>query len=379
MYMNGYIDIDPSHLTQVRRKPTKGFKRFAEILTLGLLSEKEEQETFTAVAILQEINVALRSLNVTDVVRFTKDDVVIYDDEESRDPDDMKIVLQGLSRQSGPGQAVFESLALMLEHHLAEITLIIEIRIRRTHHVGGFPIQIAVNGLASEFQNQSSGQSLDDRLEQVFADEESYKATEAKLREQFDNFMSQLEWAVRQKMSIEDMRRNSFLKIVRPNGPNGPSRPETASAFAGNDTTPTASSYTDPVFQRYQSTSDSFAYCYLWSSMMHSHGTHVSDARIVDEQGSPLMTVGDAGFNAADSTALDPEIPFAESDASEFAEVDSDFSLDPNKSSGFFGDEASDGSSWLDSFSFGDGGGFDGGDSGGDGGASSCGGGCGGD
>jgi len=47
MYMNGFVDIDPSHLTEIRRKPTKGFRRFAEILTLGVLSEKEERETFT--------------------------------------------------------------------------------------------------------------------------------------------------------------------------------------------------------------------------------------------------------------------------------------------------------------------------------------------
>ena len=49
MYWYGQIDVDPASQTVLQRKPTKGFRRFAEVLTAGLLSEKEEAETFTAV------------------------------------------------------------------------------------------------------------------------------------------------------------------------------------------------------------------------------------------------------------------------------------------------------------------------------------------
>lgn len=377
MYMNGYVDIDPSHLTIIRRKPTKGFRRIAEILTFGLLSEKEEQETFTAVAILQEINIALRSLNITDVVRFTKDDKVIYDDQDSRDSDDMGIVLQEVSREPVAANAVFESMSLLLEHHLPDITLIIDVRIRRTHNIGGFPIQIAVNGLATEFQTQDDDQSLADRLEQTFADQESYKAFESKLREQFENFMLKLELTVRQKMMIDDVRQSTFSSILRPTNVE---KSQAVSPLAANTTSGFDSSHSDPVFQRYHSDSGSFAYCWLWSSLMHSHGTHVHDTRIVNEQGQHLMTVGSDGFNADESTALDPETPFTESDASKFGDVNIDSSSDATKSEGFFGDESASDSSWLGSFGF-DGGGDAGTDGGGGdsgGGGSSCGGGCGG-
>lgn len=375
MYMNGYVDIDPSHATEIRRKPTKGFRRFAEILTGGALSQQEEHETFTALSILQEINVALRTLGITDVVRFAKDDVIIYDDSDSESSDDMGIVLEKLQRESGlEKSSVFQSLSLLLEHHLPEITLIIEVRIQRTHFVGGYPIRIVVNGLSTQFQTQSDDLSLKDRLDQAFANQGSYEAFENELRTQFDNFMLQLELTVRQKMSIDDARRSTQLNIVRPRNEDNPA---TASSLANQSSNDHSSSNSDPVFQRYHSGSDAFAYCWLWSSMMHSHGTHVQNATIVDEQGQRLMTVGEEGFNAGEGTALDPSTPFEDSDATLFDPTAGDFGDDAtSRMAGFSGsDDGATGSSWLDAFGFG--GDSDGGDSGS--GCSSCGGGCGGD
>ena len=82
------MTIDPSQLTHIRRKPTKGFRRFAELLTGNLLTKNEEHETFTAID-HAEINVVLRSIGVTDVVKFSKDDQVVYDDSASTSSDDM--------------------------------------------------------------------------------------------------------------------------------------------------------------------------------------------------------------------------------------------------------------------------------------------------
>jgi len=365
MYLSGYVDIDPSHATEVRRKPTKGFRRFAEMLTGGALSQQEEHETFTALSILQEINIVLRSLNITDVVRFTKDNIVVYDDQDGQSSDDMGIVIETISRESGLGDRVFESMSLLLEHHLPDITLVIDVRINRTHFVGGYPIRIAVNGLATELQAQSES-ALNDKLEKAFVNQDSYTALETKLREQFDSFMIGLELVIRQKMMIDDVRYSTQVNIVRPRtDEHGQSGSSSSSDSASNS---------DPVFQRYHSGSDAFLYCWLWSSMMHSHGTHVQDATIVDEQGQHLMTVGEEGFNAGESTAMDPSVPFDQSDASMF---DSSAALgddSTSRMSGFSGeDNASSGSSWLDSFGFGDSSGSDSGS-----GFNSCGGGCGG-
>lgn len=350
MYLKGFVDIDPSHLTEIRRVPTKGFRRFAEIISGGLLSEKEEHETFTAVAILQEINVALRSLGITDVVRFTNDDQVIYDDQGGEDTDDMAVVIEKLSQERTPAnREQFRTLSLLLEHHLPDITLIIEARIQRTHMVGMYPIQLIVNGLASKF-NADTETSLQERLDETFADAETYATFESDLRTQFDTFMESLASAIRTKMKVTDVRQSTQLNILRPRNEESDKRSPNDAA-ANFDSAPSQS---DPVFQRYQSDSNAFAYCWLWSHMMHSNGTHVHDAVIVDDQGQHLKTVGEEGFNAADSTLLDSSIPLSEA-ASGFDSSFLDSSDADTKMSTFFsgaGDDAG-GGSWLDSFSSG--------------------------
>ena len=369
MYLKGSIDIDPSHLTETLRKPTKGFRRFAEIITNGLLSEKEEHETFTAVAILQEINIALRTLNITDVVRFTKDDQVVYDDHAGEDSDDMAVVFDRLEKQqNGGGKAVFNTLSLLLEHHLPDITLVIEVRVQRTHMVGAYPIQMIVNGLATQFQSDDEA-TLEKRLEEAFSEPDSVAEIEANLRKQFDDFMDALATAVRQKMKVTDVRWSTQLNILRPrNDDTGKRSSEQVSSFSGDS----GSSHTDPVFQRFSSGSDAFAYCWLWSTMMHSHGTPVQDATIVDEQGQTLLQVGEEGFNAGESNLLDSSTPFSEVDMGGFGDEGS-------KMSGFDAGTDSGGSGWLDSFGFGSDGFGDSSDSGSScSSGSSCGGGCGG-
>jgi hypothetical protein len=185
--------------------------------------------------------------------------------------------------------------------------------------------------------------------------------------------MQNLELTVRQKMMIDEVRYSSSLKILRPTQDPKPnaSAIQSANHLDGNST-----SNADPVFQRYNSSSDAFAYCWLWSSLMHSHGTNVHDATLVDERGEHLMTVGPDGFNAGESTALDPNVPFAESDASAYGEVNAEVSESSTKLGGFFGDDSSSDSGWLGSFGL-DGGGDTGDYGGGDSGSScsSCGGG----
>ena len=86
MYLSGQIAVDPSHVTDiVKTKPTKGFAKMAHFLTGGLVSKKEEQETFTAVAILQNINMVLRAVGVNNIVKLAKDDVTFYEDTEGKE------------------------------------------------------------------------------------------------------------------------------------------------------------------------------------------------------------------------------------------------------------------------------------------------------
>lgn len=360
MYMSGKLAIDPSNLINIRRKPTKGFRRFAEILTIGLIAEHEVHQTFSALSILQEVNSVLRSLGITDVVRFTKDDVVVYEDPDSNDTDDMRVVLDRVAKDSRAFSSIFNTMSLLVEHHLPEITLVIEVRIQRTHAIGQRPIQIIVNGLASSF-SQEEDETATEKMSQSFEDQLGYNAFTDHFREQFDDFLQELEDAVERHMQVDKVRRSSEVKILRPNSQNNQAGRNTAAAFSSSgDSAP--SQHSDPVFQRYDSTSDAFAYCWMWSTLMNTHDIQPQDVTIVDEQGSEVGVVDSDG---------------QEHDAggsAEWAFTDSDNTsrniTDTGTGSGF--------SDWLSSF-----GGFDGSDGGGGGdsscGGSSCGGGCGGD
>ena len=83
MYFNGVLEIDPSQITIFKKvKPSKLFAKLTDVLSFGALGVKKEHETFTAVSILQQINMGLRSITVKNVIRLSVDDYDFYLDEK---------------------------------------------------------------------------------------------------------------------------------------------------------------------------------------------------------------------------------------------------------------------------------------------------------
>ncbi len=311
MYQSATITIDPRGVSQIRRRPTKGFRRFAELLTCNLLSTKEEHETFTALSIMQEINVVLRSLGVTDVVKFSKDGTVLYEDVASASKDDMEQAISSISSQrlesrtpSSPTHAAssgaaFDQLSLLLEHHLSTLALILEIKILRVHDIGVYPIQISVNGLDAQMQSSDLG-TLNSQLDAVFASQQSYDAYAESKKAEFAEFVDQLENAFRTRMQLENLHRRIYTNVVRP----GLKPASSDSMASGSSETQSANA---PMLSRFHGTSDSLMYLWMWSSFMHSNNIYCHDTTIVNESGAPAFSVGEAGFNAGESTTLDPE------------------------------------------------------------------------
>lgn len=383
MYLSATMTIDPSHLTQLRRKPTKGFRRFAELMTGNLLSKREEHETFTALSIMQEINISLRSVGVTDVVKFTKDGEVLYEDASSSNTDDLPTAIDTLAGRRTPRGESFSSLSLLLEHHLPTIALIIEIKISRVHEIGVYPIQISINGLDAELQTSDSSKTLNDRLEEVFNSQQTYDNYTESKKAEFEAFISQLEQAFRSRMRIDNLHQRVYTNVVRPGLTPSRTPSRTSSVDPAYDTTAGRA----PMLQRYDGGSDSLMYLWMWSSFMHSNNIYCHDTTIVSESGMPAFNVGSEGFNAGESSTLDPDAPFETPDCPIEAVDGVNGEVNENTNFGILDTGDTTHSSWFDSFAFGgdtgDAGGHDAG--GGDGGAScgsscgsSCGGGCGG-
>lgn len=378
MYYASTLIIDPTQMTQLRRRPTKGFRRLAEIVTANLLATQEEHESFTAFSILQDFNRAFRSIGITDIVTISLDDKVLYDDSTGQDQDDFERAVAAVRGSSTTEQqASFQELKLLLEHQLTYLTVVIRVTIERVHRPKAYPIRVEIHGLDSELQAAAENrEQLEGKMQQVFATQASYDAYVSERRIEFDLFIDQLEQAIQKSISVDHILRHVTSNIVRP---------------GLHNTGPRATNQTDqdqsPALGRYDSFDDGPAgdltYIWLWSQFMYSHNTHVHSVNIVDEHGGSALALSDTGMLAGESPLFDPNISFDAHEALtsmpdlpvENAEITA---ADAQGSDGVF--------SWLNGFSFDgdshhhsnlDTGSDYGGDSGSDGG-SSCGSSCGG-
>ena len=132
MYLQARITVDPSAATElVKTKPTKGFGRLAGVLSKGLKSPEEEQETFSALTILQQLFIVLRSLGVNDIVRISKDREILFDDFTGK-TDDLKPALEQTIKKLGKQQLqVFDSLTLILLHNTRHQSYLLQLKVQQ--------------------------------------------------------------------------------------------------------------------------------------------------------------------------------------------------------------------------------------------------------
>ncbi len=370
MYFSGHLSIDPSQVTEIERiKPTRAFRKFLHLLTAGGVSDEQENETFTAVSVLQGFNRAFRAAGITNIVRLAKDDIDFYFDEEGRD-DDLKEAMEKFELDVDAFDSeYFKSLFLVVEHEDEDFKYLIETRISRVHSVGKRPIDVSINGMLKEFKAgaHEDREAVKKKLEEAFGSQESYDSFLNEKREKFRVFVDSLEMEVKKFITTDQIVSSVRAKIVRPRKP----------ATDVGSVPIHRGAYAEPAFYGYYGSGDYFFYAWMWGSMCHDHHIHCHDVDIVDEHGSDVLSVGEEGFDAGQGGTLDPEQEFEVPEGTDaVVHEGSDFDADIGADVGEVktADVGDSGGSWFDSF------GGDSGDAGGaDAGCSSCGGGCGGD
>ena len=299
MYLQGYITIDPSQLTNLHRvKPTRGFAKIAHILSRGRLSPQEEQETFSALAILQQMNVVLRSLGIDNVIRLSKDDILIYEDTEGKS-DDLKHAIEAFGATAQSDEiGLFETIDLLLEHHTHDFAYLIDIGIDRTHHVGEHPIHLNVNAMPRKLAHALNDDQ--EELSRTFASQETYDAFIARQKQLFAEFLEVLTSAFKQQMNVDEIFVESRIKIVRP-----PTRVNDSSAV------PSRSEYLhDPVFYDYPDVNSNFAYAWSWADLCYTNDIQCHDCTIVDSAGANVFAIGEEGFQASAGATMNVDEPF---------------------------------------------------------------------
>lgn len=301
MYLSGTLTIDPSQITMIKKvKPTKMFAKVLSAITFGASSERLEHETFTAISILQQLNMALRSLKIKNVIRLAIDDYDFYLDDEGQD-DDLKEAMFVMESKIDPIEAeYFNTIYFVVEHNSESIKYVIEISIKRKHKVGEYPIIVKINGVLNDFrlEDGETREMLMDKMSSVFASQESYASFVDSKRSEFNAFVDELELAIRKFIKVDDIYKDISTKIIRPK------------EKVDIDSTLSHEKTTDPVFYGYYGMDNFVFYSFLWGSMCHSHNMYVNDFILVDDIGNNVMSVGDVGFNAGEFNTMNEESPF---------------------------------------------------------------------
>ncbi|MBI5325341.1 MAG: hypothetical protein HZB41_08750 [Ignavibacteriae bacterium] len=301
MYLTGKIDIDPSQITVYKKvKPTKLFSKLVDALTFGSLSQKREHETFTAVAILQQLNIALRTLNVKNVIRLAVDDYDFYLDEKGEEDDLEQAMFEFKAKVDPIESEFFNTIYLVLEHNDDSIKYLIEISVYRKHKIGEYPIKINVNGVMTDLKTQDgeSSEQLKARLEPIFSSQEAYDYFIKTKKTIFNSFIDELEQAVRRYIKIDDIKKTTTIQVIRPN------EKVSSKEQIKHDR------YADPVYYGYYGFDNYFLYSWLWADMLFSHNMYVNDFYMVDSLGNEVMNVGTMGFNAGDYNTLNSDASF---------------------------------------------------------------------
>jgi len=302
MYFNGILEIDPSQITIFKKvKPSKLFAKLKDVLSFGALTEKQEHETFTAVSILQQINMGLRSITVKNVIRLAVDDYDFYLDEKGLDDDLEQAMFEFKAKVDPLESELFDTIFLVLEHEDDFLKYLIEISVTRKHKVGEYPIKINVNGVLKEFKysvDNTAQKRIKEKIEEIFNDQKKYDSFIREMKLHFDKFLDELAQAIKKFIRIDDLIKQSNIQIIRTK-----QKIESPKQIKHGR-------YAEPIHYGYYGIDDYFFYTTMWSSLLFQHNLYCANCLIVDSLGEPVMRVGENGFNAGESNTLNSGTPF---------------------------------------------------------------------
>lgn len=301
MYFSGTLSIDPSQITLIQKvKPSKMFAKLLYNLTFGNLSEKQEHETFTAVSILQQLNMAFRSININNIIRLSVNNYDFYLDTEGVQDDLKKAMLEFELKIDDIESKTFENIQLVLEHTDDSFNYIIDISIERKHKVGVYPINILINAVLNDFklEENETRSDLEERMRVIFSNQNTYNNFILSKKVEFNHFIDKLEIAIRKFIKIDNIIKNVSTKLIRPK-----EKIESKTQIPSSKTG-------EPIFWGYYGFSDMLFYSFLWSNLCYNHNIYVNDCYIVDQYSNDIMHIGENGFFAGVSNTLNDSEPF---------------------------------------------------------------------
>lgn len=330
MFFNAKLHVDTAQASRIKKiKPQKAFKRMLYFMTFGGLADELEVQSFTAVSILQQLYQAFAQLGIDNLVRLSHNDLDFYLDSEGR-KEDLKDTLDRYDLEAGESLAAgFEQLRMVLEQERGSFRYLFQISVNKSHEVGQYPIEIEVDALLKDFQGKDTG-LLEQKLQPIFASQESYDSFLRQSNAEFEQYMSELQFALTRAMELKDVQLNIKKKLLIPKEK---PQEQQALAFAASNNTRQQS----PVYHNYYGYDNSLAYIWLWSSMCHNNQIQVNNTALVSEEGTIMQEIGPEGLATDESPLFDTEQDFDtrledaglnyDSDTGDFSDVKSSSSF----------------------------------------------------
>lgn len=301
MYFSSRIEIDPRQVTVIKKiNFTNLVDKIRIMFTNDKHAGKYEQETFTVLSILNEIEGALKSLKIDNVIRLSVDGYNLYDDNNSTEADLDWAIVSAKEKLDPINAEYFDNIFLVLEHVDEVLKYVIEIRIYRKHYVGEYPIQILVHGMVKELKcDKSDPNKIEEKLELLFSEEEDFNNYIDYRLLNFERFIIDLQIALGKFIRVDGIKKHITKKIIRPMSPI-----VSLEQIARNKST-------YPIFNNYPNIEQYAYYCWKWSEYCHKFNVKVKDCVVVDDNGKRIAHIGKQGFKAQENNFFNVKLPFS--------------------------------------------------------------------
>jgi hypothetical protein len=299
MYFSSKIEIDPTQITLI-----KAINQASVFQTLfsSLIDEnkKYEQETFSAITILDQIHDGLEELKINNTIRLAVDNINYFIDLNSEDDDLFKAIATVRNNVDPYGSKYFENIFLVLEHLDDNFKYVIEIRIKRTHKVSEYPIKIHINALINDFEIKTDDYNteLDNKLKNIFTNQESYDDYVNKKKQAYDKFVKKFFKTIGKKIKVDGIKCYSDIRIIRP------------ISKIDNLEDVKFSNKAHSIFYGYPNFLNNFYYATKWLDYCFNNQIKFTNLKVVDSIGFKVLSISDIGIICSNYNTFNTNLEF---------------------------------------------------------------------
>lgn len=295
MFFLSYIQLDPRESTVIKSNGNESFfNNLKSIFLRNNYDKKIEQETFTAISIIQKINTALMDLGIKNIIKLSVDNYDYYHDIRSKD-EDLELAFAQLKFKIDPlSSKLFENIEIVLEHHDIDFKYYIDITINRQHIVNEYPINIRVIGFFKEFQISKDNRedNVIKKMELLFQSQKYYTGFINYKEMTFSNFVNSINFKLGDVIKVDGIKKNIIQTYIRPD-----------KIYTDYNQILNLNIYGNFIQSHPLIYNFSF-YTWFWVEKLFLQNIKMENCLFLDQEGNAIFSVKNIGFSAQDTQML---------------------------------------------------------------------------